>query len=563
MKNTLFYFFTFSFLIVFSQKSIKGDYSFTISKPYKINDTRNRDYFTKEGEVLAIKYRKDIVYIQKYDSKLNEFISVKKYDDFEKKIIIERVIELNENYYLFYSLWSEDKSYVELYYREIDFDRGEFIGEKIKVFVVNKDIKTYNPIRYKDSGTKRNTLWLTYSKDNNKKFTFLKSEDETKLTIYYTEVPKIKSDKKSYDKTTFSVFTDKMKLLWNKTYTMPYTERIMDLLSTTLTSEGNILYLARVFHDESNQDFVDNKSNNHLELFKLSETNEEIITKIDFGPYYLSNVVIFEQNSFINCLGFYNGYVSNSDTFSKRNSGKRIPGNADGVFYIRIDKKSKNVIFDRKHEIPINVITKYLGKGGKKRMEGREEKDRAEFFDLKLRNIVFLQENKLLLIGEQLYVNIEANIGANGAYYGERESSYLKDLFVCKIDFLGNLEWMDRLAKRQSKTHLDKSFNHFFIDGKHYIAFLDNIKNLELKEENVPERYDDGGGRKGYLMVYEIDNETGEVKKDAIFDLKNITEEISGHLFDVNRMMKTKDDALLLELYKKDKEEILIKIQRN
>lgn len=571
MKTTLFYFFTFTFLIVFSQKSIKGDYSFEISEPYKINDTKNREYFSKGDEILAVKYHKNKVFLQKYNSATLEFVSVKEYNDFDGNIVVESLLEVNSTYFLFYSLWSKKNSYGELYYRIIDFDKGEFTGEKTKVLSIKEDTKTYNSIRYKDSGTKRNSLWLTYSKDNSKQFSFFKSEDETKIAISYIEKPKVKSDKKSFDITNFSVFSNKMKLLWNKTYTMPYTERIMDLLSTTLTSEGDIFYLARVFHDESNQDFVDNKPNYHLELFKLSETNEEKVNSIDFGAHFLSDVVIFEQDSTINCLGFYNSYISNSDTWNKRHAGKKlIKGNANGIFYIKTDKISNKVIFDKKKEIPIEVITKHLGKGGEKRMKSRDKKGKAEFFDLKLRNVVFLEKGEVFILGEQLYFfevggsYFNVSQGEVGGHYSSGKLEiYAKDFLIAKLDSLGDIKLINRLAKKHKKADADKTFTYFKIKDKHYIAFLDNIKNLNLTEKDIPERYDDGGGRKGCLMVYEINNKTGEVKKDAIFDLKNITDEISGHLFDVNRIMKTKDDALLLELYKKDKEEILIKIQRN
>lgn len=566
MRKYLFYFILFMVFSSYAQNSVKKQYSYTIGKPYKIFNATNRLYLEKGNEILSVKYKNNIVAIQKYDSERLELISIHEYNDFNKKVIIEELVKAKDKYYMFYSLWSDNKAnvYGELYCREIDFDKGEFVNKGFKVLNLKDKLRYDYTTKYINSGNERDRMHLTFSKENRKKITFLKSKDESKLAILYSVIPKIKSDIINHDRIGLYVCDNKMNKLWSKQYIMPHSERKMDVLSYTLLSNGNVIFLVRVFHDNSNKDFKNNTINFHLEIIEISEkVNQANNFKINFGNHYLSSALIFEDDvdSSINCIGFYNGSVSNSDTWSKRNNNfKTIPGNADGIFYFKKDLNTSNIIFDKKHEIPIEVIVKYLGKGGKKRMEVKDKEGRAEFVDLKLRTIIFLENGEILLLGEQLYIDISTFYEFG---FSQSSKPYVKDLFIAKINSKGDVLWMDRLAKRQKGDFLDKSFNYFKMKDKHYVVFLDHIKNLDLEEEDVPERFDDGGGKKGHLMIYEIDDKTGKVNKDAIFDLKKIDDEMSGHLFNINRVVRVSDDTFVLELYKREQEEVLIKVKRN
>lgn len=200
-KNILLYLIILlSILTSYGQNSIKEKYSYTIGKPYKIYNSTYKYYFQKGNRILSIKIEKNLFAIQKFDSDKLELLSLKEYDNFNGDIEIEGLLEVKGRFYFFYSLWTDYNRYGELRCREIDFDKGEFVNKDFKVLSL-KDKLGYNyATKYINFGNERDRMHLTFSKENIKKFTFLKSKDESKLVILYSVMPKIKSDKKTMRK---------------------------------------------------------------------------------------------------------------------------------------------------------------------------------------------------------------------------------------------------------------------------------------------------------------------------------------------------------------------------
>ena len=110
-----------------SQKTLSTDYSYKISEPYKVFDAKEKMYFSKGNEVLALKIDGKEVLIQKFDSDKPAFIKEKLYEKFfPKNYVVEDVLELNGKYYFMYSSWDGDNDKEQLFYNEINFDKGEF-----------------------------------------------------------------------------------------------------------------------------------------------------------------------------------------------------------------------------------------------------------------------------------------------------------------------------------------------------------------------------------------------------------------------------------------------------
>ena len=135
-------------------------------------------------------------------------------------------------------------------------------------------------------------------------------------------------------------------------------------------------------------------------------------------------------------------------------------------------------------------------------------------------------------------------------------------MLVTKIGVDGKLAWMKKLPKyQQSASGFNGiSFKYLEANGKHYMLFLDNIKNINLALDQRPARHLDGQG--GFLTAYQIDHVTGEVTKLSIFDTKNVkgTEVFQ---FCPDRIFSLSQNEFALEAYKKSKQDLLIKITLN
>ena len=156
-----------------------------------------------------------------------------------------------------------------------------------------------------------------------------------------------------------------------------------------------------------------------------------------------------------------------------------------------------------------------------------------------------------------------------------RRGSYVtyhnNDILVSKIDASGNLAWMKKIPKRQygkpkmgevydtSKVYQGgMSYSYFNTNGNHYIVFLDNVKNIDLELDQIPALHSDGHG--GYLTSYKINDNTGEMSKGSILDTRNVAEDLEVYQFSNNRIVKTDENQFVLEVYKKSKEDVLIKV---
>ncbi|RED43167.1 hypothetical protein DFQ10_10679 [Winogradskyella eximia] len=544
-----------------AQKELSPDYSFNVSEPYQVYDAAKKFYFSKNKQVLTVKPWKKYLVIQKFDVEGLGIISEKKYEDLPDNYVVEGMIELQDKYYFFYSSWSGKKTKHErLYYREINFETGEFIGEPIKLIDISGKLAG-SPMATYTTGVNFGAMGMFGGFGVTDKFDFITSYDESKLMVQYRKKPEVKRDTKSYDIIGVNVYDFTLNPVWSNEYKMPYTERRMNLLDFAVDSEGHGYMLSKVFHDDSNKDKKkkkDKDANYHMELFRLLDGSDNIeITKIVLDDKFINGISLFESSDdFMICAGFYTNGLNN-----------RL-ANSDGLFTFKIDKNGE-LVEKKSHEIPVEVLNQYVSDRTKKKNNKKDEKDKAEFINLQLRDLVIYNDGSLVLIGEQTFV-VQHRTSSGRIYY----TFHNNDMLISKIDPNGDLAWMKKLPKRQSgapkmgqvydtsKTYQGgMSYSYFYTNGNHYLVYLDNVKNIDLPLNKIPAKHSDGHG--GYLTAYKINDTTGDVEKDNIFDTRNVTKKLEVHQFSNNRVIKTAENEFVIEFYKKKKEDVLIKVKIN
>ncbi|HNS12488.1 MAG TPA: hypothetical protein PKM97_07705 [Bacteroidia bacterium] len=508
--------------------------NYSIGKPYPVIDAFSKSLYYHEGELLSIKRTKKKVSIQKFNAKTLTFLKETGYEDFPKEAQFEAFVVCNGKYYYFYSLWDAKSSMEQIIAREVDFKKGTFIDQG----------KPFLQVEGKLSGVPMATGFYNFIVGQ--KFKIELSLDSAKILVEYRKKPEVKRDSKSHDVLGYHVFDSDLKELWSEQVTMPYNEKKMDVLRRTVDKNANVFVLVKVFNDDTNDDrkSKDGPPNFHFEIFRIDKDSKKLDkSTIQLEDKLIRSIEIFEMGDKIVCAGYY--YVGKGEY------------DVDGIFMFRVSKTG--IAEDSKYyPIPLEIVKMNLSKGDQAKAEKdakSKKNDKTDVDNLVLRGITIMDDGSLVISGEQYH--------SVTTYHDKRSSTeyYYENILVAKINADGTLAWMNKLPKKQIGTRGKGGMSYFYdyntASNGHYYMFLDNEKNKGLDVKQVPFKHIDGAG--GFLAAYHIDHETGDLNKSYIFDTRNV-KGIPVFQFEVDRIVNTDKDEYIVEVYKKDKEDILIKL---
>lgn len=344
------------------------------------------------------------------------------------------------------------------------------------------------------------------------KFSFKYSFDEKKLLVTYRSYPEVKNDKKNLDKLGFQVFDENMKLIWGGEFTMPYTEAVMDNADFTVDADGNAYLLTKVYDSDSRRerDKETGKPAYRYEVFKFSKgAKQPTIAKILLDDYFILQSTIIENAAHD---------IMIASTYSK----KKKSTSTDGIFLANLDANGQLVKFKKGYyEFPLEELAKFESARKRRRME---RKDDYEADHLKVRNVVVESDGSIFVACEEFIIteHYRSNYGANGVMTGG--SFYYtydyNDIIATKIDATGNMQWVRKIPKMQHGLVRTGTMGFKLVSDAtgYYFLYLDNIRNMQLGDTEVPKTHADGYG--GQVIVSTIDN-NGKHSKELLFDTRD------------------------------------------
>jgi len=540
--------YAFLFLFILSTWTLNAqtvsskEITYEIGTPYPVVDAQSKDYFERNGTVITVKVRKKDIVIQKLDAASLKFQSVRIYNDLPKDFVQESILQIQGRLYYFYSVWDRSKETEQLFYREIDFEKGTFTSSG-KILV---------KVRGKVTGTlAQKGFSIGYSGISVvDKFDLYTSADESKVLVKYRKKPKKRNDDISHDVIGFHVFDQSLEKLWSKEARMPYTEKKMNNLDYAVDAFGNGYMMTTVYLDNSTKLFKkDGSSNYRMELLKIDATSNELSKhKIGSENKFVTGVAMYEASKGeIICAGYYN-------------DDGRDESDAKGVFTTRLNNDGALEPLST-YEIPLEVLNQYVSKS---RQTKNSKGKGGEFRNLEVRNLITDDQGGVVIIGEQYY--LVSNTTAFNNSTSTSFTYYYNDILITRINPDGTLEYMRKLPKQQRGTagKGGLSFQYFFKNGFHYMLYLDHIENLDAPmDSRLPGVHRDGAG--GYLTAYRVDDLSGEVDKISILNMRDVPQVKSKELyqFSVNRILNLSEDEFVIEFYKKKKEDVLVKFSIN
>ncbi len=141
-----------------------------------------------------------------------------------------------------------------------------------------------------------------------------------------------------------------------------------------------------------------------------------------------------------------------------------------------------------------------------------EQKNDDEASNLTVRNLVVESDGSVLIAFEEYY-ELKGGLSSEEVYsYG--------DIIVARINPDGNFEWIRNIPKNQRGRmgRRTMSFKLVYDATGYYFLYLDNLKNMNLKDDEVPKLHIDGFG--GQLVIAKIDK-SGGITKELVFDTRD------------------------------------------
>ncbi|HMJ48191.1 MAG TPA: hypothetical protein VK498_12740 [Ferruginibacter sp.] len=486
----------FSFLSVISYAQSKK-FSFKLGSEYSLpRKSEDLSFFGNEKDgIVNLSLKKDELNISRFDPKsLNQTVEKTiELPELTKNFNSETVVDFGTNYYWLHSDWDKDAEKEFLYYDKVDVVTGKITAANNKMIEATKM-----------AGTAFTTGFYSYKIGN--KYQFNYDADGKKMLVSYRLTPEERNDKKNYDKIGLYVFDDNMKKLWGSEFTMPYTEAIMDNSDFSIDSHGNAYMLAKVYDSEKRKevDKETGKAGYHYEVLKFIKDNKKIInTTISIDDYFIREASLIENSLHDMVIAC---------TYSKKSKGT----GTDGIFLAIMDQGGKISNYKKGYyEFPLAELEKFESARSKRKM-GR--KDDYEAPNLKVRDVVVESDGSVFISCEEYYVVARTYSDGKG-YSRTTYTYYYEDILGAKINATGNFEWLRKIPKKQSGTRGRGTMSFKLISDAtgYYFLYLDNKKNMELEEDEVPKYHVDGFG--GQVVVSKVDNK-GVVTKELVFDTR-------------------------------------------
>jgi hypothetical protein len=519
-----------SYLLLSQTITPTKDFEFTMSNPYEIVDGTFslvdgvKNYWSKNEEVLSVKFNDDgYVVFQKFSG--NQLNETKRYSaERNKEIIAEAFEELDGRFYFFY-VKKNNTAIRQMYVREIDFENCNWVGEEKLLF----DIRTELAYRLYSEMFNSRSLSLD--------FNFVKSFDNKTLVIQYRLIYSGSKPTKQPIAFQMHSFNAELDELWSKEIVLPMSEEELRIFSATTDNNGNTYLLVEAQKKEGFEvtNVLGTIYIKPIELFKIDANDQTLSTfTIDLGENYISQIGLFAgKNGNLVAGGYYKNKTSQNEY---------------GIFmYSTVEqgKESELVFLSLPNDVLLNNIAE-------KQQESIKDKKHVGLLigDVLPREIIFEKDNSFTFIGES-YKSISTDQG--------KTLHSFKEIIVSRFDPKGELIWTTKLPKNQISNIKNggSGYTRIAMEEFEYYLVVDNAKNLNLTQSEVPAIHSDGAG--GFLSGFKVNRETGEYTRFTIMDFRNVNGTALNRLI-LSKITYLSKSEFALEFNTKEKQNVIIKV---
>ena len=516
-----------TFLISFQLKiSAQSEAEVKLGKPYEVVDAIYKEYFLVGENIVTIKATNKVWFTQILS--VEGLTATKKVETVMKDRIGKRAgvvsyRKVDGKVYIFYSKWDKKSKQTSLYAMEVDSRTAQLKPEK-KIITVPYEVGY---------------------------FAFMRSLDNKRIGLRFSEVYSYKN--RNDTKYGFAVINEELEELWRTEIEIPHDAGLYDNEHYTVTNQGDIYFITKYYASKIDK----RKSEFDMELVSITEQGEVYdAVELKFDDFFIEDLLIKseEGKDELYCAGYYRKEKRSDQT--------------DGIMTFTITKNGEidNLV---KNEIPREVIDQFLTEAEKKINKKQDKKDgEVGFNNLRMDYAIFYDDGSISLVGEQrkIVVSTTTHTGPNGTYTTTTYHFYINNILATHINPEGEIDWMKVIPKRQymssakayaTGTFRDLSYTMVESETGFHLVYFDHVKNLNLQPGEAPHKHVSTRG--GYLTSAHIDY-NGNLTKHSLFDVTDV-KGMPVYQYAIDRIIETDDDKFIMEVYKKEKEDILIEVE--
>jgi hypothetical protein len=402
-----------------------------------------------------------------------------------KKMKDEGIVFFNSSIVMFSSFANSKTNKNYLFYQVVDKDKLEQNGKLIKLSEITFEKKSRDGF-----------------------YDYDVSPDSTKMLVYAGKP----YNKDGPEKFGFSVHDESMKEIWKKDIELPYKEELFSVEEYDVSNKGNVFITGMEYKEKKSYKKRDGKPRYKYHVLGYFDAGQRIKDyEIDLGDRFITDMTTSVRgNGDIICSGFY----SDNGTWSIR-----------GIFFVTIDGETKKMKSKSFKEFDEDFITEGLTeKQEQKAKKKAQKKERSlEMYNYRFKEFIQREDGGAVLIAEQYYTytTTHTTTGANGSTTTTTTYHYVyKDIIVVNIDPAGQIDWTEKIEKKQHTTNdggYFSSFSSHVKDDKIFLIYNEHAKKFYKEEEWKQMEKKDKNAM--LTLLVEIDN-TGKNEKEMLFNTR-------------------------------------------
>ncbi|NVK64793.1 MAG: hypothetical protein HWE22_09410 [Flavobacteriales bacterium] len=356
-------------------------------------------------------------------------------------------------------------------------------------------------------------------------FSLYQSENRNFFSVVWT-IPGRKDEETKYG---YKVFDADLQEVSGGTYEFPFESKYCRINTMHLSNTGDFFTVVTEYQESEDKKLFKNYANyKTMHIYHInSDGMEDVEINLEGKRVEALNINSDNNRQFI-LTGTY---------------GERKKAGIKGLFYMKLDFKSQEILAEGFEEFSDDFITqdwsdRQKKKNAKKKARGKDAE--PKLYEYVMRDIHILEDGSVVGSMEQFYIRVvttrDPRTGATTTTY----YYYYNDVIAFKVGADGGFDWHTKIDKYQVSTNdggYFSSYERFVDDGKMYMIFNDNSMNYdESGNFSDPEKLRAAtlSKRKNTVALVEVDLESGEFSRKMFFDRSELGAIAVPKLFNVD-----------------------------